>query len=172
MAKTEGSFLKRGRVRVKNLKAKTSRFIPGIFFACMMSFFLEVGIKDHFWVGLLWADAVSAQYIQSGKTLFAAGYLEEARQYFERAAEVDPNDAKAFAHIGAVCAAKENFNEAVGFYEKALDLSPNNCEILGSLGYNFFKLGKTKKAIEYYEKNLEFCPHDIMAKAWLEYLRR
>ena len=172
MGKTEGTFLKRGRVRVKNLKGKTSKLITGIFLACMVSFLLEGGIKDHFWVGVLWADGVSAQYIQSGETLFAAGYLEEARQYFERAAEVDPNDAKAFAHIGAVCAAKENFNEAVGFYEKALDLSPNNCEILGSLGYNYFKLGKTEKAIEYYEKNLEFCPHDIMAKAWLEYLRR
>jgi Flp pilus assembly protein TadD len=64
--------------------------------------------------------------LEMGKFYFFNGKLPQARQEFERAAELDPKSAEVFYNLGLVCESQNDLETAQTAYEKALSLDANH----------------------------------------------
>jgi tetratricopeptide (TPR) repeat protein len=85
--------------------------------------------------------------VRRGDALFDAGKLVEAEATLEQARRLDPYNAKAWARLGLVYAARERHDKAIAAYEKAARLAPSDAEPLYNLGLLLATLGRTDEAL-------------------------
>lgn len=70
-------------------------------------------------------------HIVYGQALFESGKLEEARNTFESALELDPENLIALRHLGDISRQRGEVKSARGWYQRVLDADPRNDEIAG-----------------------------------------
>jgi hypothetical protein len=79
--------------------------------------------------GLLWWPGLNADgsgIIDKGYELMGAGRLEAAREVFELATQLHPEDANAWDSRGECCLKLKRYDEARRHYQKSLELDPTN----------------------------------------------
>jgi Flp pilus assembly protein TadD len=88
----------------------------------------------------------------------AAGEHEEAIAEFERAIELDPDDAEVYRNLGTVYGEQGRWEESAAAYERALEIDPAFGEAYGDVVGAYFYLDRVPEAMEAGEKALELAP--------------
>jgi tetratricopeptide (TPR) repeat protein len=101
-------------------------------------------------------DAVTL--IQQGDALFDAGNVVDAEQTLEQATRLDPYNAKAWARLGLVYAARGRHDKAIATYEKAARFGPDDPEPPYNLGVLFAELNRVDDAIKSFDVALSRDP--------------
>ena len=69
------------------------------------------------------------QYIEAGNQFYASKDYAKAVQYYQAAAQMDPNSAAAFQGLGNSQYSQGQNAEALASYQKALAINPNNTQL-------------------------------------------
>ena len=89
------------------------------------------------------AQAGSKQEIAFGIEVAQKGLWKEARFRFERAVELDPQNASALNNLAIALEQQGEFDDARKYYERALDLNPGNLYI--QQNYDLFREADDKR---------------------------
>src|SRR6201988_1188496 len=84
---------------------------------------------------------------------------EEAEQQYQLAAEIAPDDARAFAGLGNVYVDQGKFAEAVDSYQKAIKLKPDYNGAYLPLAFSLARLDRYPEAIGVYNETLKSDPN-------------
>lgn len=82
----------------------------------------------------------------------------EAEQQYQLAAQIAPDDARAFAGLGNVYVDQARFAEAVDAYQKALKIKPDYGAALLPLAFSLARLNRYPEAIALYQDALKHDP--------------
>lgn len=100
-----------------------------------------------------------------GHCYMEQGRLDDARDCFAKAIEVDPGHAEALANYAYVLATREeNLPQALEHVEKALSIDGMRAEFHHSKGWVLFKTGEVKKAIASFQRAVQIRPNYIVAR--------
>ncbi|MFQ3582069.1 MAG: tetratricopeptide repeat protein [Chloracidobacterium sp.] len=89
------------------------------------------------------------------------GRIPEARECFEAAVKLRPEDWQALAILGRLLAAESKYPEAIARFEAAYKLQPNNGQVVVGLANALFDAKRYEDAQKWYEKALTFMPKDV-----------
>lgn len=110
---------------------------------------------------------------------FHAKNITEALQHFNKALQIDPENADAFVARGALFANKDNYTKAFEDFEKALKFSPNHKNakkylVETKLDYadSLIKKNKVQDAKDVLEKTLDIAPYCLEARKMMDELLR
>ncbi|HLL55902.1 MAG TPA: caspase family protein, partial [Myxococcaceae bacterium] len=93
-----------------------------------------------------------------GMALYREKKYAEALGAFERAAQLDPQDAQAANNVGFILFKLERVQEALPWLEKTVTLSPSRAPAYVNLGDTYDKLGRKADALRAYRRYLELMP--------------
>jgi tetratricopeptide (TPR) repeat protein len=94
----------------------------------------------------------AVQHVHAGVEAEKSGQLDAALAEFQKAAELDPKLAAAFADLGGVYIEKREYAAAIPPLKRALELSPNLEAAHRFLGYALLAQGYATEAIPHLEK--------------------
>src|SRR6185436_14420492 len=80
---------------------------------------------------------------------------EEAEQQYQLAAQIAPDDARAFAGLGNVYVDQGKFTQAVDAYQKALKVKPDYNGAYLPLAFSLARLNRYPEAIDVYKETLK-----------------
>src|SRR5690242_9255066 len=83
---------------------------------------------------------------------------DEAEQQYQLAAQIAPDDARAFAGLGNVYVDQGKFANAVDAYQKAIKLKPDYSGAYLPLAFSLARLDRYPEAIEVYNESLRRDP--------------
>lgn len=98
--------------------------------------------------------------IEEGDKFFFKGQYLEAIEYYNRALDIDPNNAIALYYIGDALDNLGHHEMALEYYDKALKIDPRNSNIWNNRGLALDNLGRYEEALECYNKALKIKPND------------
>jgi Flp pilus assembly protein TadD len=84
--------------------------------------------------------------------------LNESEAAFNKAMELDPNAATAFANLGSLSAERHQMGRAAELMEKALEIDPKLSGVHVDLSYVYFLTGQFKKGWPHYEHRMTHYP--------------
>ncbi|MCX6841550.1 MAG: serine/threonine-protein kinase [candidate division WOR-3 bacterium] len=99
-----------------------------------------------------------------GVSLNTLGRCEEAIRCFDKALELDPQEALAWDNKGSSLDSLGRYEEAIRCYDKALELDPRNAAVWYNKGLSLDSLDRYEEAIHCHDKALELDPR--FALAW------
>ena len=91
------------------------------------------------------------------------GKYEEAIGYYDRAIELNPNNAGTYNNRGVAKYELGQYHEAIVDYDKAIELNPNNKETYNNRGNAKGNLGRNQEAIGDFNKVIELDPNYAIA---------
>jgi tetratricopeptide (TPR) repeat protein len=95
------------------------------------------------------------------------GEIGEARNYYTKAAQMNPNLAESWFGIGITFQKETKYKEALQHFKRAVLLEPENAEFLLILAECEYQLGFIKEAEEVYAKLVDMDPG--MMEAYLDW---
>jgi Flp pilus assembly protein TadD len=95
--------------------------------------------------------------------LFSPDALDQARQLFAHATQLDPEDVSAWSGLGEMCALLQCDAEALAAFEHALALRPANAGLWCDVAAMRSRLGDHLAALAAYERALEIDPDEPRA---------
>jgi tetratricopeptide (TPR) repeat protein len=99
-----------------------------------------------------------------GTALGQVGKYQKAIECFDKAIEINPEDADAWYNRGEALGQVGKYQKAIECFDKAIEINPNYINALNSKGTALHYLDEYQKAIECYDKAIEINPED--ADAW------
>ena len=84
-------------------------------------------------------------------------------QWWQRAADQQPNDSETHDRLGSVLKGQGRFDESVASYRRALELKPGSVETLNNLAAALSDQGKPEEAEKIYRQVLQFRPNFVEA---------
>jgi tetratricopeptide (TPR) repeat protein len=100
-----------------------------------------------------------------GASLRRLGKEEEAIRYFDKALEIDPRCAMAWAGKGASLDSLDRIQDSLKCYDKALEINPRLSHVWNNKGISLARLNILDQALKCYEKALEIDPEFFVAWA-------
>jgi tetratricopeptide (TPR) repeat protein len=97
-------------------------------------------------------DEFDLAYYLKGYNLDYSGNHEEAIKYYEKAIDLNPNDADYWTSKGATLYDLKDYNKALQCFEKALELDPSYDIAYLKIGECKYQDHKYSEALEYYKK--------------------
>jgi len=96
-----------------------------------------------------------------GFTAYEQGRIDEALEFYDRALEIDPENASALNSAGYILANEGiDCKKALVYCRKALDSNPNNPAYLDSVGWAFYRSGMAERARVYLERAVRQSPEN------------
>ena len=86
---------------------------------------------------------------------------EAAIPEWNKALELDPEDARSHVNLGIALAETGHADAALVHYRRAAEIEPGNAVVIGRLAAFLFRMGKTDEAIPWFEKTLRLNPRDV-----------
>jgi len=93
-----------------------------------------------------------------GTVLLQMGRLDEAAIHFQKALEVQPQNAEARNNLGNVFFQNGQIDKAVANYQKALEINPKLAQAHYNLGVAFLQNGRVSEAVGHFQGALEIEP--------------
>jgi lipopolysaccharide biosynthesis regulator YciM len=115
----------------------------------------------------LWTHALSrtsdnlTAELNLGEAVYKLGRVPEAIGHFERALQIDPNQASVYSSMGAALLEIGRPNESLATLQKAIELDPKNSDAHYNLGNTFLQMGRGNDAVAHYKRALELASDDI-----------
>ncbi len=100
-------------------------------------------------------------YISLGRKAYLKGMRTDALQYFQKAAELEPNNLNAVFNIGVIYLDREEYELAMKQFEQALEIKPDDYKSLCNLAGIYYKLGKLREAYDILNRAIAINPNDI-----------
>ncbi|PSR55994.1 hypothetical protein AHMF7605_22090 [Adhaeribacter arboris] len=85
----------------------------------------------------------------------------EAMTAYDRAIQIDPNNAKAYLKKGQLYVRSKNYNEAQAAFEKVIALNPNYAPAYRDLGEMNYFVGKYDRAVENFKKYRSMAENSV-----------
>lgn len=101
---------------------------------------------------------------------YAKGKTHEALLHYEKALQLEPNQASVHSGLGASYLEIGQVNESLAHLQRALEIDPNFADAHYNLGNTYLQMGRARDAISHYQKALEINPNDLQAlnnMAWI-----
>ncbi|HEY1788717.1 MAG TPA: tetratricopeptide repeat protein [Verrucomicrobiae bacterium] len=95
-----------------------------------------------------------------GIALAGQGDVADAVQHFNRALQINPDDAKSINNLGKVLTTQGKLDAAVQDYHQALHLEPDNVRILNNLSVALADRGQVNDAVQDLDRALQLKPED------------
>ncbi len=95
--------------------------------------------------------------------LFKQGNYSQAEQLLQEAKQLNPENKKAVALLGAVLYNQQKYKEAVEYFEVALSTSPSDENLIIPLANSYFNLGEFDKVIALIQKSLSNWESNLKA---------
>ena len=86
------------------------------------------------------------------------GQADEAITHYQKALQINPDNAEAHYNLGNVLLKKGSVDEAITHYQKALQINPDYAEAHNNLGNALLQKGSVDEAIAHYQKALQINP--------------
>jgi tetratricopeptide (TPR) repeat protein len=102
-------------------------------------------------------DPRSVALTQQGQALLSSGEYDKARDAFETALAVDPDNRGAYIGLGRAAQRQNLPGKAIGFYAEALALEPNDVTALAGQGEAMVERGAVERAKQNLEKIRSVC---------------
>lgn len=105
-----------------------------------------------------------ARLIDLGNRYLGSGEVQLARNSFQEAIELRPDDERGYIGLASALIAypPNQYELAIEKLDKALKINPNNLEALDLLWMAYYRLGRNEKAQEVIEKYVSLHPQDEM----------
>ncbi|MBC8468727.1 MAG: tetratricopeptide repeat protein [Planctomycetes bacterium] len=101
-------------------------------------------------------------FVRAGNAFFRAGDKNNAIQEYQKALELNPNNAEAHLKLGFLFYnVKQMHKEGMEHYDKAFQLNPNDPRILHDLGIVLLHQKKIDEAIKYLSEALRRMPNGL-----------
>ena len=93
-----------------------------------------------------------------GILLRRKGQLDEAIAHFQKALEIQPDNARVHNNLGNALLQNGQLDEAIAHFQKALEIQPNLAVVHDNLGAVFLKKGQIDEAIARFRRALDIQP--------------
>jgi Flp pilus assembly protein TadD len=103
-------------------------------------------------------------WVDEGNTLYAHGKYDEAIQAYDKAIEINPQDADAWYYKGTALDMLRKYDEAIQAFDRAIEINPQDADAWYEKGWNLGELGKHEEAIEALDEAIRLDPN--YASAW------
>lgn len=101
-----------------------------------------------------------------GNIFQTMGQLEDAKYWYNKALENQPNFAQAHANLGTIYAQQQQWQKAIVAYQKAIAIQPNFAGVYRNLAKVFSQQNKTKEATECWYTALILEPEKATAEEY------
>ena len=106
---------------------------------------------------------LSSIYNNLGIALMQLENLNEAKENFKKAFEINPLLAEAHNNLGILLQKSNRISESIKSFKKALEIKHNYFEAYKNLGISLYKIDKVDEAVVAYLKAIELKPDSIEA---------
>lgn len=123
--------------------------------------------KDYYSEVGMWKDVVVKRPFNSrannnyGRYLLEKGKVKEARQFYERAIQLNPEYADAHLNMGSLLAQTGRTEEGIAYTQRAIDIDPGYAIAYNNLGAAYADKGEYEKAIGFYHQALDLDFKDV-----------
>lgn len=107
----------------------------------------------------------SSLWVDRGGAHMEVARYQDALEAYEKAIELDPNNADAWSGKGNALGDLRRYQESLDAYEKAIELDPNNVGTWCGKGWMLDCLGRRKEATAVAQKVIDICDELIAANA-------
>jgi tetratricopeptide (TPR) repeat protein len=113
--------------------------------------------------GLMKIDVPAVDFYRQFDVAFA---LSEKHEYaaaipeWEKALQLDPEDARSHVNIGIALAETGHPDEAIAHYQKAVEIEPGNRPVFNRMGATLLAMGKSGQAVPVFQKAVQLEPRD------------
>lgn len=107
------------------------------------------------------------EHARAGREQLRRGNYAAAAAEYNKARDLDPNNAEAAAGLGEVAFEQGYYAQAVERLKQAVKLRPRSVRYLVLLGNAYFKLGQHKSAMDTYQRALDIDPGNEEAQGGL-----
>ena len=114
----------------------------------------------------------TARLLLMGSAARALGRSEAGVRYFERAVEIEPDNAEALDHLAMVRFEQKRYEAALGLYRTMLEARPGSAQTHANLGATLYHLDRPQEALRSFEQALSLNPELETAGTSIENLRR
>lgn len=97
--------------------------------------------------------------------------LLQARDYYQKAAQIDSNNVDAILGLAFVAFHRDQYDMALDQYQRAQSLDPNRSETYRLLGDTYRKIGQGQIAVKNYKQYLELSPNSRYKRAIESYIK-
>lgn len=114
-------------------------------------------------------DNVMAE-LNLGEALYKSGRTSEAIGHFERALQINSNQASVHSSLGVALLEIGQSRRALTHLQKAIEIYPKSSDAHYNLGNAFLQIGRASEALAHYQKALEITPDDtetLNNMAWI-----
>jgi tetratricopeptide (TPR) repeat protein len=94
------------------------------------------------------------------------GEFDRAMVDYDRAIELDPQNAVAYRNRAVAHCRQGDLEQALADFDRAIELDPEYAQAYGSRGNIYHQFGEYEKALEDYNKVIELHPNDPAAYYW------
>ena len=109
-------------------------------------------------------------HFNHGNVLRKLRRLDEARQHYEQAIALNPNDPVARSNLAVTLAELNRPAEAESLLRETIQRFPNHAVAHANLGSVLLAQGRTAEAIAAYKDALRIDPNNALARTWLQRL--
>ncbi len=106
---------------------------------------------------------------QIANSFFSMGNFEEALQWFQSAAEIDPENTDSFFNMGVTLEKLKDTEGAFNAFAKVVELDPSNLDAILHASNLSAKIGKKDESIEYLKMAIELDPGNINYLSFISY---
>jgi Flp pilus assembly protein TadD len=97
---------------------------------------------------------------RAGTASFLTGNLQQAREHFEKALEIKPDDPEALNSIGQILDRQGDITGAIARFEKAISIAPDRWAYHFNLGHAVGRQGDWTRAADEYREAVRLFPDD------------
>lgn len=98
-----------------------------------------------------------------GNFYASQGKLEEAAASYQKAVELNPEDAEAYSTLGYLYFEQGNITDALAYNLKAVELNPQLARAHSTLGLIYYRMGRIEEAVQENRMVLESYPNDFIS---------
>ncbi len=97
----------------------------------------------------------AADYVTRGLAYYEQGQYEQAIADYDRAIDLNPDDARPYNNRGNAYSKQGQYEQAIADYDRAIDLNPDDAPAYYNRGLAYRQQGQHERAIADFERYLE-----------------
>jgi tetratricopeptide (TPR) repeat protein len=105
-------------------------------------------------------DSQATEYFGQASAHEAAGRLEQAKELYLKAIELDPGFCDAMDNVGRIFRVLGEFDEAILYYKRSLEVLPTNQVALMNQGVAYLSAGRHHDATDTYQQLTQLAPEN------------